>query len=57
VIDEHPVETEKIIKDDYLVILSDFQKIYTSQNTAYIKAKIKVTTQVKKNEEMMEMEK
>ncbi len=40
-IDEHLVEIGKIIKDDYLVIFSDFQKIYTSQNTAYIKAKIK----------------
>lgn len=40
-IDEHLVEIEKIIKEDYLVIFSDFQKIYTSQNTAYIKAKTK----------------
>ncbi len=39
-IDEHLDEIEKIIKDDHLVIFSDFQRICTSQNTAYIKAKI-----------------
>jgi len=41
VIDEHLDEIEKIIKDDRLVIFSDFQRICTSQNTAYIKAKIR----------------
>jgi hypothetical protein len=41
VIDEHLDEIEKIIKGDPLVILSDFQRIYTSQNTAYIKAKVR----------------
>ena len=40
-IDEHLDEIEKIINDDHLVIFSDFQKIYTSQKTAYIKAKIR----------------
>ena len=40
-IDEHLDEIEKIIKGDSLVILSDFQRIYTSQNTAYIKAKVR----------------
>ena len=40
-IDEHLDEIEKTIKDDHLVIFSDFQRINTSHNTAYIKAKIR----------------
>lgn len=38
-IDEHLDEIERIIKDDRLIIFSDFQRICTSQNTAYIKVK------------------
>ncbi len=38
-IDGHLDEIEKIIKDDHLVIFSDFQRVCTSQNTSYIKAK------------------
>ncbi len=37
VIDEHLNEAEKIIKNDHPIIFSDLQKVYTSQNTAYIK--------------------
>ena len=40
-IDEHLDEIEKLIKDDHLVIFSDFQRIYTSLNTAYLKAKVR----------------
>lgn len=40
-IEEHLDEIEKVIKEDYLVIISDFQRIYTSHNTAYLKAKVR----------------
>jgi len=41
VIDEYLDEIEKLIKDDHLIIFSDVQKVFTSQNTAYTKVKAK----------------
>ena len=41
-IDEQFDEIEKTIKDDHLVIFSDFQRVCTSQNTAFVKARIRI---------------
>ncbi len=40
-IEKYLDEIDRVIKDDSLVFFSDFQKVYTSPNTAYIKAKVR----------------
>ena len=40
-IEKHLDEIDKVIKDDFLVFFSDIQKVYTSPNSAYIKAKVR----------------
>ena len=39
-IEKHLDEIDRIIKDDSLVFFSDIQKVYTSPNSAYIKAEV-----------------
>jgi len=40
-IEKHLDEIDRVIKDDSLVFFSDIQQVYTSPNSAYIKAKVR----------------
>jgi hypothetical protein len=40
-IEKHFDKIERAIKNNFLVIFSDFQKVYTSQSSAYLRGKVR----------------